>query len=106
MIFDKPIIIEIQNPDSEQWGEYFYTHASVNKTGSSEYLNAGAERSTQTLTFEVRHCLPLEAVRYNTPIYRIKYRGQIFNIKDSDLYMEDKRNNIKFVGESYGQYQP
>ncbi len=103
MVFDKPIIIEKLNADAEEWSEYFKAHAAVNKTGGSEYSNAGAERSTQTLTFALRYCDKLEPIPYNTQSYRIKYRGHTFNIKDTDLYMENRRENLKLVGESYGE---
>lgn len=103
MVFDKPIIIQQQNPDTETWTDYFHAHAAVNKSGGSEYLNAGAERSSATLIFELRYCSMLEPIRYNTQVYRILYRGKTFNIKNTDLYMEDMRNNLKLVGEFYGR---
>lgn len=101
MVFDKAIIIEQQDPETEAWSEYFRGHASVNKTGGSEYLGGGVERSTHALTFELRYQSMLEAIRFNTQLYRIRYRGHLFNITDVDLYMEDRRENLKLVGESY-----
>lgn len=102
MTFDKPIIIEKQDPDTEEWFTYFRAHAAINKSGGSEYLNAGAERSTQILTFTLRYCDKLEPIPYSTQLFRIWYRNHVFNIKDTDLYMENRRGNMKLVGESYG----
>jgi SPP1 family predicted phage head-tail adaptor len=99
MRFDKPIKIEKQDNKSEKWEDFANCHARVNKTGGSEYVNAGAVRSRNTLTFEIRYSRQLEDIRLNTQIYRIYYRGAYYNIIDYDDYLE-KHSTIKLIGES------
>lgn len=103
MVFDKKIIIEQQDPDTEEWAELGNFHASINKTGGSEYANAGAERSSLSLTFTLRYCKKLDPIQLNTSLYRIIYRGHLFNIRDTDLFMERRRGVIKLMGVSYGE---
>ena len=100
MVFDKPITLEKMNETTEKWAISANLHARVNKTGSSEYLDAGAERSRNTLTFEVRYLKNLENIRFNTQLYRIIYRGKRFNIVDYDDFNEEHKT-IKLVGVSY-----
>ena len=104
MRFDKPIIIEKKDEKTEKWGEFLKIHARVNKaktgTTSNEYLNAGAVRSQNTLTFEVRYTNLLEEIRLNTQFYRIIYRGYRYNVTDYDDYLE-KHQTIKLLGVSY-----
>ena len=100
MVYDKPITLEKMDENTEKWSIFARLHARVNKTGSSEFLNAGAERSKNTLTFEVRYFKNLENIRFNTQLYRLIYRGQRFNIVDYDDYLEEHKT-IKLVGVSY-----
>ena len=100
MRFDKPIIIEKKDETTEKWGEFVRLHARVNKSGNSEYLNAGAIRSQNTLSFEVRYTNLLEDIRLNTQIYRIIYRDYPYNVTDYDDYLE-KHQTIKLLGVSY-----
>lgn len=100
MVYDKPITLEKMDENTEKWSNFANLHARVNKTGSSEYLDAGAERSKNTLTFEVRYFKNLENIRFNTQLYRLIYRGQRFNIVDYDDYLEEHKT-IKLVGVSY-----
>lgn len=100
MTYDKPIIIEKKDKSTGKWGEFVRLHARINKTGANEYLNAGAVRSQNTLTFEVRYCQKLEEIRLNTQLYRLFYRNGRYNIVDYDDYLE-KHQNIKLVGVSY-----
>ena len=100
MRFDKPIIIEKKDEKTEKWGTFLKLHARVNKSGSGEYLNAGAVRSQNTLTFEVRYTNLLEEIRLNTQFYRIIYRGYRYNVTDYDDYLE-KHQTIKLLGVSY-----
>lgn len=100
MRFDKPIILEKMDPKTEKWDVFAKLHARVNKTGSSEYIGAGATQSQNTLTFEVRYFRSLEEIRLNTQLYRLFYRGHRYNIVDYDDFME-KHQTIKLVGVSY-----
>lgn len=97
MTYDKPVAVEKLNED-EQWEAFTNIHFRINKTRGGESSNAGAERFQATLTFEVRYSKPLEQIRSNTQIYRLKYRNEIYNIIDYDDFLE-KHRTIKLTGE-------
>lgn len=101
MRYDKPIIIQLQNEDTEEWSDLWALHARVNKTGGGQSLSAGADQYKATLTFEVRYFAALEDMRYNPQPYRIIYRGHTFKLADYDDYM-DNHQTVKLVGEAYG----
>lgn len=100
MIFNIPVTIEKKDEKTEKWVNFGNFHARVNKNSGSEYLNAGAERSQNTLVFEVRYVKMLEEIRLKTQFYRVIYRGQPYNITDYDDYLE-KHRTIKLLGVSY-----
>ena len=101
MRYDKPITIQVQDPETEEWADKLHLHASVNKTGGGSNFNAGADQYNASLTFKLRYVSALEAIAYNTQPYRIIYRGRKFKVVDYDDYMEQHRE-IKLVGEHYG----
>lgn len=101
MTFDRPIIIQVQDPNTEQWRDRWKLHARVNKTGGGQTLVAGADQYRATLTFEVRHFAALEEMRFNPQPYRIIYQGHTFKLVDYDDYME-QHQTVKLVGEAYG----
>ena len=99
--FDKPIVIERQDPATEKWTSVWGLHASVNKSrGTNEYLSAGATRAKRTLVFEVRYFAGLAALAGNTETYRVVYEGIPYNIEDYDDYMESHKT-VKLLGVSY-----
>ena len=101
MRYDKPIVIQTQDPDTEEWVDAWALHAHVNKTGGGQASNAGADQYRATLTFEIRYFSALEGMRYNPQPYRIIYRGHTFKLVDYDDFMEQHRT-VKLVGEAYG----
>lgn len=101
MVYDKPIIIQKINEDTEIWEDLFTLHARVNKSGGSEYLNAGANQSRSSRVFEIRYFKDLEDIDENRGIYRIVYRDRFYNITDYDDYLEQHKT-IKLSGVSYG----
>lgn len=101
MMYDKPITVQLQNPDTEEWEDRWKLHARVNKAGGGQMLNAGADQYKATLTFEVRYFSALEALRYNPQPFRIMYRGHTFKLVDYDDYME-RHQTVRLVGEAYG----
>lgn len=101
MAFDKPITIQIQDPETEEWSNVLNLHATVNKTGGGSNFNAGTDQHTASLTFKLRYVKKLEDIAYNTQPYRIIYRGRAFKVVDYDDYMEQHRE-IKLVGEYCG----
>ena len=86
MIFDKPIVIQKIDENTEEWFDVWNLHASVNKSKATEY-NAAAAESKRTLTFTVRYARPLETIAYNMGLYRIVFEGVVFNINDFDDFM-------------------
>ena len=101
MTYDKSIIIQLQDPDTEEWADRWKLHARVNKTGGGQTLTAGADQYRATLTFEVRYFKALEELRYNPQPFRVVYRGHCFKLTDYDDFMEEHRT-VKLVGEAYG----
>ena len=100
MMYDKPITVQVQDPETEQWSDKLHLHARVNKTGGGQALNAGADQYRVSLTFEVRYVKLLAEVAFNVQPYRIVYRGKTFKVVDYDDYMEQHRT-VKMVGEMY-----
>lgn len=101
MLFDKPITIQKIDEDTERWTNLYYLHARVNKSGGSEYLNAGANQSKSNRVFEVRYFKGLENIDNKRGLYRIVYRGVLYNITDYDDFQEQHKT-VKLLGVSYG----
>ena len=101
MRYDKPVTVQIQDETTEQWTDLLHLHAKVNKTNGGQALTAGADQFRATLTFELRYCAALEAMRYNPQLYRILYRGHTFKLTDYDDYME-QHLTVRLTGEAYG----
>lgn len=101
MRYDKPITIQVQDPETEEWKDTLKLHAIVNKTNGGAAFTAGTDQHNASLTFKLRYVNRLEAIAYNTQPYRILYRGRAFKVVDYDDYMEQHRE-IKLVGEYYG----
>ena len=100
MTYDKPITIQVQDPETEAWSDKLYLHAGVNKTTGGVNFSAGADGFTARLTFEVRYCQALEDLAYSPQPYRILYRGRTFKVVDYDDYME-RHSIVRLVGEFY-----
>lgn len=102
MVFDKPIMVQVQDPDTEKWKDAFdkTLHARVNKTNGGTTTSAGADQYRASLTFELRYNKKLEGINYSPQPYRIVYRGRTFKVTDYDDYQEQHRT-IKLVGEFY-----
>lgn len=101
MTFDKPIVIQKINQDTEEWSDLWPLHARINKTTGTEFIEAGADRSQSTKTFELRYFSDLEDVDFNRGLYRIMYRDHAYNIVDYDDYME-KHQTVRLKAVSYG----
>lgn len=97
-----PIIIQHQDPDTEEWADKLRLHATqVNRAGGGETYNAGAEQYHPRMTFDLRWCKALEDVRWNPAAHRLVYRGHAFNITDYDDFME-QHLTVRLTGEAYG----
>ena len=101
MAYDKPIIVQVQDPDTEEWTDSLRLHAEVNKTGGGTSFNAGADQYRAVLTFKVRYTRKLEDIANGPQLFRIIYRGRTYKVTDYDDYMERHRE-VKLVGELYG----
>ncbi len=100
-MYDKPITIQVQDPETEEWTDALHLHASVNKTGGGSKFNAGTDQYDASLTFKFRYVKALENIAYNTQPYRVVYRGRNFKVVDYDDFMEQHRE-VKLIGEYYG----
>jgi SPP1 family predicted phage head-tail adaptor len=102
MVYKKPIIIEKQDVDTEEWSHYTRVHANINKSRGSEYLSAGAIQSQRQLVFDIRWNPKIKKIVDNTQLYRIYYDGSYFDIVDTDNFKESKYE-IRLLGvSSYG----
>ena len=104
MIFDKPVEIQKQNENTEQWetiGDRNF-HARVNKFGGNQSYVANADQFLAKLNFDFRYCKTLEEIRYQPQLYRLIYRGHTFQVIDYDDYMEQHRT-VRIVGQLYEQ---
>lgn len=100
MTYDKPIIIQTQDHDTEQWSDKLKLHARVNKAGGGTSVNAGADQYQVKLNFDLRYVAALQEIAYSVQPYRIMYRGHKFKVIDYDDYMEQHRT-VRLVGELY-----
>lgn len=97
-----PVTIQRLNTDSEKWEDFLRLHAiRINKAGGGESFAAGAEQFKLRLRFEFRWSRQLEEIVEHTQLYRLVYRGRMFNITDYDDYMERHRT-VKVEGILYG----
>jgi SPP1 family predicted phage head-tail adaptor len=99
--YDRPITIQKIDEVTELWSDLWSLHARVNKTTGSEFVDAGADQSQSTKTFEVRYFSGIQDVDFNRGLYRIVYLGHNFNIVDYDDYMESHQV-VKLKAVSYG----
>lgn len=100
MLYDKPITIEVQNLETEEWEPKLHLHARVNKSGGSTTTSAGADIYRASLIFQLRYMKALEDLQYSPQPYRILYRGHRFKVVDYDDFMEQHRE-VKLGGEFY-----
>jgi len=100
MTYDKPITIQVQNPDTENWEDVLHLHAIVNKSSGSTAFNAGADQYRASLTFKLRYVKALEDIEYSPQPYRILYRGRAFKVVVYYDYIDHHRE-LKLVGEYY-----
>lgn len=100
MRYDKPITVQVQNFDTEEWTDALKLHARVNTNTGSTASSAGTDTYKKTLKFTVRYVKALEDISYNPQPFRILYRGHAFKVTDYDDYMEQHRE-VTMVGEFY-----
>ena len=100
LVYDKPVILQKQIPDTGAWSDVQHLHANVNKSVSTQNFSAENERLRQRLVFRLRYYTGLETVRNSLQDYRIDYAGQHYELTDYDDYNE-RRRVIKLTGELY-----
>lgn len=100
MAYNKLILVQVQDPDTEKWTDRLHLHAEVNKTGGGASFSAGADQYRSTLTFRVRYTRLLEDIANGPQPFRIFYRNRTYKVVDYDDYMERHRD-VKLVGELY-----
>lgn len=97
MVYNRPILIQKLNEDTEEWSDFLRLRSFINKSKGSEYLSSGAIQSSQELVFQVRYCKPLKDISLNTQLYRVIFEGVIYDIEDYDDYML-KHRTVKLLG--------
>lgn len=98
---DLIVIERIDVENGGEWAEYLRLHClNVNKTRSTEYVAAGGEQNAAYVTFRVRWLKKLEPIEFDTPSYRIKWRGRTFDIRGYDDYQYQHRR-VDLMGVSY-----
>lgn len=100
LVFDKPVTLQKQIPETGTWQDVQHLHANVNKAISTQNFSAENDRLRIRLLFRLRYYSEMENVRQNLQDYRIDYDGQHYELTDYDDYNE-RRRVIKLTGELY-----
>lgn len=100
LVYDKPVTLQKQIPDTGNWQDVQHLHANVNKAISTQNFSAENERLRTRLLFRLRYFHALDDVRDHPQLYRIDYFGQHYEITDYDDYNE-RRRVIKLTGERF-----
>lgn len=100
LVYDKPVTLQKQIPETGSWQDVQHLHANVNKAVSTENFSAENDRLRIRLLFRVRYYAGMDEVRQNLQDYRIDYGGQHYELTDYADYNE-RRRVIKLTGELY-----
>lgn len=100
--YNRPILIQKLDEDTEKWSDYYSTHTNVNKASGKEYFNASTNISNSTYNFKVRYCEKLKELLFNTEIYRVVYESRCYDIKNVDRYAESK-TELTIIGDYNGK---
>lgn len=68
------------------WADYHSCWAAITGDKGNETQSAREPHEVRRKTFKVRYCKTLEEIR--AEIYRIKYRGEYYDIESVDNLME------------------
>ena len=83
-VYNRPILIQKLDNETEIWSDYYSTHAEINKASGKEYFNASTNVSASTYNFTTRYCALLEDVQCNTSSCRVVYKNKVFDILNVD----------------------
>lgn len=101
MKYDKPIMIQKQNEETEEWEDVFRypLHADINiKPGEEYQAGSGTIRKTR-LMFELRYFEKLKPLMLDSQLYRVQFQGENYNVVDYDDF-KLKHKIIKIIGEA------
>lgn len=99
-VFDKPIDLQKQDEETELWETVQHLHAEVNKAGGQENFAARADQFHAKLQFKLQYFPGIESVRNAPQLWRILYKGELYQVIDYDDYQERHRI-VRIVGERY-----
>ena len=99
-VYDKPIMLQKQDEETELWENVQHLHASVNKAGGTENFAARADQFHARLQFKLRYYPGFEQVRSAPQLWRIIYNGEQYEIIDYDDYLERHRV-VRLIGKRY-----
>lgn len=100
LVYDKPVTLQRQVPETGTWADVQHLHANVNKAVSSQNFSAEDDRLRTRMLFRLRYFPALDAVRDDPQDFRIDYDGRHYEITDYDDYNE-RRRVIKLTAERY-----
>lgn len=86
-----PVEILVLNEQNEMEPYYRGHLLKSNKTKSSECFEAGGEQSSSYVTFTLRWNKAISRIEYDTPSYRVMWRGQLFDVVGYDDFMYQHR---------------
>ena len=98
LVYDKPVTLQRQVPETGTWADVQHLHANVNKAVSSQNFSAEDDRLRTRMLFRLRYFH--DAVRDDPQDFRIDYDGRHYEITDYDDYNE-RRRVIKLTAERY-----
>jgi head-tail adaptor len=103
-IYDKPVLLQRQNENTEVWEQVLSLHARVNKAVYKQGVSfsADADQYHARLLFEFRYVAALEEIRYKPQLYRLVYRGHTFRVDDYDDFLEQHKT-VQIAGVLYEQ---
>lgn len=100
LVYDKPVMLQRQVPETGAWEDVQHLHANVNKAVSTQNFSAEDDRLRTRLLFRLRYFPALDAVREEPQDFRLKYDGRHYEITDYDDYQE-RRRVIRLTCERY-----
>ena len=79
-----------------KWFDYYYCWARVDNVSGKEFWEAAQHNAQDSLYFTIRHFSPVHDL--DTTHYRVKFRGQIYNITFID-HSQYKNKMLRLMAE-------
>ena len=79
-----------------KWFDYYYCWARVDNVSGKEFWEAAQHNAQDSLYFTIRYFSPVHDL--DTTHYRVKFRGQIYNITSID-HSQYKNKMLRLMAE-------